>query len=101
MGTGTVTVRLFGLLRSSCEELGLPVVLTTEVPDEGISARQLAVGLGLNPAVIEGVFVNHTIHGLSQLVMPGDRVGFVPYGTPGPHRVYLGLYEAGRSDREG
>jgi hypothetical protein len=100
METGSVTVRLFGLLRSSCAELGLPVVLTTEVPEEGISARELAVGLGLNPKVIEGVFVNHTMYGLSQRVIPGDRVGFVPYGTPGPHRVYLGLYKAGRSNQE-
>lgn len=100
MESGNVTVRLFGLLRITCEELGLPTVLSAEVPDEGVSALDLAVGLGLNPEIIEGVFVNHTMYGLSQHVMPGDRVGFVPYGTPGPHRVYLGIYEAGRSDRD-
>jgi hypothetical protein len=29
-------------------------------------------------------------------ISPGDRVAFVPYGTPGPHRVFLGLYAAGK-----
>ena len=33
-------------------------------------------------------------------VSPGDRVAFVPYGTPGPHRVFLGLYTAGKEESD-
>ena len=44
---------------------------------------------------IEGVFVNHVVHGIGVHVSQGDRVAFVPYGTPGPHRVLLGLHSAG------
>jgi hypothetical protein len=44
--------------------------------------------------------VNHTVHGLDVWLNPGDRVAFVPFDTPGPHRVFLGLYEAGK-DSEG
>jgi hypothetical protein len=100
MDNGNVTVRAFGLLRGACDELGLPATLTAEVPEDGVTARELARRLGFEPSAIEGVFVNHTMYALSHVVLPGDRVGYVPYGTPGPHRVYLGIYEAGRADEE-
>ena len=95
---GTVTVRIFGSLRPLRAERGLPCTLTVEVPQGGIAARDLAVSLGLPPDKIEGVFVNHVMHGIGVLVSPGDRVAFVPYGTPGPHRVCLGLYAAGKDE---
>jgi hypothetical protein len=94
-----VTVRMFGTLRVAREAAGEPTTLDVSIPDEGISARELAETLGLAPASIEGAFVNHTLCPLDCDVAPGDRVGFVPYGTPGPHRLYLGLYEAGRQTR--
>jgi hypothetical protein len=95
-----VTVRMFGTLRQQREAAGEPTTVSVSVPAEGISARALAENLGLAPDSIEGAFVNHVLHALSCDVMPGDRVGFVPYGTPGPHRFYLGLYEAGKADQE-
>jgi hypothetical protein len=95
----TVTVRIFGSLRPLRTERGLPCTLGVEVPQDGIAARDLAVSLGLPPEKIEGVFVNHSLHGIGVRVSPGDRVAFVPYGTPGPHRVLLGLYAAGKEER--
>jgi molybdopterin converting factor small subunit len=96
----TVTVRIFGSLRPLRTSRGLPCTLTVEVPRGGIAARDLAVSLALPLEEIEGVFVNHSLHGLGVNVSPGDRVAFVPYGTPGPHRVYLGLYAAGKTADE-
>ena len=95
----TVTVRMFGLLRSARKKANLPCVVEVEVPPEGISAHDIAVDLGLELEVIEGVFINRTVYGLMQPIKPGDRVAFVPYGTPGPHRFTLGLYDAGRETR--
>jgi len=95
----TVTVRIFGSLRPLRTELGLPCTLAVEVPQGGIVARDLAASLGLPPDKIEGVFVNHVAHGIGVHVSPGDRVAFVPYGTPGPHRMLLGLYAAGKEER--
>jgi len=40
------------------------------------------------------------VHGIGVHVSPGDRVAFVPYGTPGPHRVFLGLYAAGEEESD-
>ncbi len=98
--TGNTRIRIFGLLRAHCVERGLPTAVTFDVPAEGMSAEDLAHALELPLEMIEGVFVNHTVYDLNRRVMPGDEVAFVPYGTPGPHRVYLGLYKAGKALRE-
>jgi hypothetical protein len=83
----TVTVRIFGSLRPLRTARRLPCTLPVEVPQGGIAARDLAVSLELPPEKIEGVFVNHVVHGIGVHVSPGDRVAFVPYGT---------LYAAGK-----
>jgi len=100
MGDGAVTVRMFGLLHLYCREHGMPSTLETTVPAAGTTGRDLAMELGLPCEQIEGVFVNRTVYGIDHPVMPGDRVAFVPYGTPGPHRVFLGLYDAGKESRD-
>ncbi len=94
-----VTVRMFGLLHQFRSEQGLPSTVNVEVPAEGTTGRALAESLDLPCDRIEGVFVNRTVYGIDHPIMPGDRVAFVPYGTPGPHRVFLGLYGAGRGER--
>lgn len=95
----SVTVRIFGSLRPACEAAGRPFVFDFDVADGGVSGTDLAVVLGLPADKIEGVFVNHTVQGMGHTIRPGDRIAFVPYDTPGPHRVFLGLYEAGKSAR--
>jgi len=90
-----VTVRMFGLLHTLRREQGLPTTIEVEVPEAGTTGRLLALDLDLPCDKIEGVFVNRTVYGLDHPVSPGDRVAYVPYGTPGPHRFYLGLYKAG------
>ena len=97
---GTASVRIFGALRTYRAEAGLPFALDVPLPAEGMSARSLACELGLPCEEIEGVFVNHTVYDIDHGVSPGDEIAFVPYGTPGPHRVYLGLYKAGKHPRD-
>ena len=48
---------------------------------------------------IEAVFRNGLIQSLDKKVFPGDRVAFVPCGTPGPYRVLLGMV-GGKGRRE-
>jgi len=93
-----VTVRIFGSLRPCRTDRGLPCEFATEVPADGIVARELAQALELPMERVEGVFVNHTVHGLGVLIRPGDRIAFVANDTPGPHRFFLGLYDAGKDD---
>ena len=100
MAGDPVTVRMFGLLHLFRSEQGLASLVQVEVPEEGTTGRLLAVELGLPCERIEGVFVNRTVYGIDHLIMPGDRVAYVPYGTPGPHRVFLGLYNAGLEGKD-
>lgn len=88
---GVVTVRLFGFLRSLMRERGLPDRFEEVVPPEGRSGLELATKLGLPVERIEAVFRNGVIQRLDEKVFPGDRVAFVPPGTPGPYRVLLGM----------
>jgi hypothetical protein len=96
MASPTVTVRIFGSLRPFADELGLPYELESEVPDVGLSGRELADRIGLPVDKIEGFFVNHVVRPLDVRVMPGDQTAFVPADTPGPHRFFLGLWAAGK-----
>lgn len=96
-----VTVRLFGSLHTHRRARGLDTTVTVIVPPDGVSSRELAQRLELPLEQIEGVFCNGHVYGLSRVVRPGDRVGFVPHGTPGPHRFMLGLYSAGQDDGTG
>jgi hypothetical protein len=95
-----VAVRMFGMLQTLRRERGLPTEIDVEVPAEGTTAREIAIGLDLPLERIEGVFCNHVVHGLGHPIVPGDRIAFVPVGTPGPHRYFLGLYSAGREEDE-
>lgn len=98
MSAAPVSVRLFGLLHALYQERGLPTTLETEVPAEGAPAREIAISLELPVERIEGVFCNRTVRPIDWVVYPGDRIAFVPEGTPGPHRFFLGLYAAGKHD---
>jgi molybdopterin converting factor small subunit len=95
----TATVRVFGVLRECQRERGLACETVESIPAEGIPAGELAARMGLPVDSIEGAFCNHTIRGLGHVVHAGDEVAFVPYGTPGPHRYFLGLYRAGHEER--
>ena len=87
----TVSIRIFGFLRRYMDEQGLPYALERAIPEGGRSAHDLARELSLPPEKIEAVFCNGCVINIYDLVCPGDRVAFFPYGTPGPYRVFLGM----------
>ena len=89
--SGVVNVRMFGFLRSFMKERGLPDSFEDTVPPEGKSGLEVAAALGLPADKIEAVFINGLIKQLDAKIYPGDRVAFVPSGTPGPYRVLLGM----------
>ena len=91
-----VTVRMFGALHTCRKDRGLPSQTEMTVPAEGRSAVDLAQELDLPLEKVEAVFINHHIHSLDHLIMPGDRVAFIPTGIPGPARGLLGIYGAGQ-----
>jgi hypothetical protein len=88
-----VVVRLIARLDTFQKQRGLPTTLDVEVPVSGTTAREIACSLGLPLELVEGVFLNHRSTGLDAPVMPGDRVAFVPYGTPASHPAFFGPFE--------
>lgn len=88
--TSKVTVRAIAFLDAYCKEHGLPSTQSVEVPQAGIPADALAESIGLPVERIEGIFHNCSPSGLDALVKPGDRVAFVPYGTPASHSAFFG-----------
>jgi len=86
-----VEVRAFSFLKELFEERGWSFPLRLQLDTE-CSAAELAQKLDLPLDKIEAVFVNGTAQTMDQgKVRPGDRVAFVPPGTPGPYRVILGI----------
>jgi molybdopterin converting factor small subunit len=95
METNT-TVRMFGALHTHRREQGLEPTTEVCVPPQGCTGRDLACQLELPLEKIEAVFVNHVVRDIDHQIQAGDRVAFVPVGVPGPHRLLLGIFDAGR-----
>jgi hypothetical protein len=86
-----IEVRFFGDLRKLALEkgLGFPCFLTLS---KECSAIELAELLKMPIEKIEAVFVNGSAIPIKEArVSPGDRIGFIPIGIPGPYRVLLGF----------
>ena len=88
-------IRMLGILYTYRRKQGLSTSVELQLPSSGKSALEIAQELELPIDKIEAVFCNNTIYSLDHRIMPGDRVAFVPHGTPGPHRYTLGIKQAG------
>lgn len=90
--TNRATVRLFGRLHTFRTSQGLPPAFEVEIPAQGKTGHEIASAEGLPVEEIEAVFRNGRVQNLYDLLFPGDRIAFVPSGTPGPYRMLLGLF---------
>lgn len=96
MSQTTTAIRMFGVLHTIRKQRGLEPTAHVELPPQGRTAREVALELQLPLEKIEGVFINHIVHDIDELLHPGDEIAFVPTGVPGPHRFMLGIYSAGK-----
>ncbi|GAB6137764.1 MoaD/ThiS family protein [Halanaerobaculum tunisiense] len=90
---GTVEVRGFGDLRKLFDERdwSLPIYFKL---DGATSDLEVAKELELPMEKIESVIINGKADPFGKgVIKPGDRVAFVPPGTPGPYRAILGMVE--------
>lgn len=86
------TVRMIAFLDTYRKDRGLPTTVLASVPADGISARALAMSLDLPLGMVEGAFLNQRGVGLDAVVRPGDRIAFVPFGTPASHPAFFGSF---------
>lgn len=90
-GNNQVEIRPFGILKTYADEKGWPFPYIFPLNEE-CPAKELAQKIGLPLDKVEAVFVNGIAKPIDEgHVKPGDRVGFIPYGIPGPYRVLLGI----------
>ncbi|MDD2554575.1 MAG: MoaD/ThiS family protein [Desulfotomaculaceae bacterium] len=87
---GNIEIRCFGKLKKLLDEKKQPFPIIMNLERE-IKACDLAARLDISLEDVEIVFVNGKAEALDHPVKPGDRVAFVPPGTPGPYRVILGF----------
>lgn len=90
--TTPATVKMIAMLHGWCTAHGVATNQQVKVPEEGITARALAVSLTLPVDMIDGVFLDHRGAGLDAVVRPGSRVAFVPHGTPASHPAFFGEF---------
>lgn len=89
---GTAYVRCIAALHGFRRDRGLPASFEVTVPEGGVAARALAAEIGLPVDRIEGLFLNNRIAGIDAIVRAGDRVVFVPAGTPASHPSFFGPF---------
>ena len=87
----SISIRVFGFLRRYMDEQGLSYAFDKDINPKGEAAYDVAEELHVPPEEIEAVFVNGSVKNIYDSIFPGDRVAFLPYGTPGPYRVFLGM----------
>lgn len=89
---GKIELRAFAFLYSEFRKRGLTSPMEMEIPDEGITGREIIKQLGIPEDKVEAVFVNGVSNNLNYLIKPNDRVGLVSPGLPSIYRVHLGFY---------
>ena len=88
---GEVEVRAFSFLQEIFNQRNWPFPVFFKL-DKACSDSELAQMMDLPLDKIEAVFINGKAKPAGDgWVNPGDRVAFVPPGTPGPYRAILGL----------
>ncbi|OPX90569.1 MAG: hypothetical protein A4E53_00961 [Pelotomaculum sp. PtaB.Bin104] len=85
-----VEVRGFSFIKELLDQRGMPFPFYVDLTEE-CTAGELSDRLAIPRELIEAVFINGVVKRLSDTIKPGDRVAFLPPGTPGPYRVVLGI----------
>ncbi len=85
-----ITFNAFSFLREHLKKRNIPFVNhIMEIPKD-CTANELIDNLGFQKGKVEFVFINGKVLPKDTRLKDGDRVAFVPPGTPGSYRLMLG-----------
>jgi sulfur carrier protein ThiS len=87
----TITFNAFSFLQKKLKEKNIEFSNVKLKIPEGITARDLIKILTLDMSDVEAVFVNGKVVLFDTVIQDNDRLAFIPYGMPGPYRVFLGF----------
>ncbi|OGG50165.1 MAG: hypothetical protein A3F84_11955 [Candidatus Handelsmanbacteria bacterium RIFCSPLOWO2_12_FULL_64_10] len=88
----TVRYRAFTFLQEKLKAQKLDYYDAQMRLEKGATVRTLILNLGFELGEVEAAFVNGRVRPVDTVLQDGDRVGLVPPGMPGPHRVLMGVY---------
>ncbi|MCG8618395.1 MAG: MoaD/ThiS family protein [Desulfobacterales bacterium] len=87
----TITFNAFSFLQKTLKEKNIPhKEAQMEIPEKA-TPHSLMDDMELERAAVEAVFINGRVAPFDTAIKDGDRIAFVPHGTPGPYRVFLGF----------
>ena len=86
-----ITFNAFSFLQKKLKALNLPYSEVQMEVEDGITPTTLMENMGLTHDDVEVVFLNGRVGKWDTPLCQGDRVAFIPPGTPGPYRVLLGF----------
>lgn len=92
----TITFNAFSFLQKKLKKMNRPFINAEIEISDNETALSLIEKMNLNENDIEGVFINGRIKPKETTLENGDRVAFLPPGTPGPYRVLLGIRSSDR-----
>lgn len=87
----SITFNAFSFLQKQLKEKGMAYKNATLETPLNSTPYDLIDQMGLSKNEIEAVFINGKVLPFDTIIKDGDRVAFVPHGTPGPYRVFLGF----------
>ena len=90
-----ITFNAFSFLRENLKKQNIPFVNHTMDLCENYTPNELIKDLGYKESEVEFVFINHKVLPKDTIIKDGDRVAFVPPGTPGSYRLILGAKKLG------
>ncbi len=86
-----ITFNAFSFLQKKLRQRQIEYAdASVEIP-EGATAKLLLERMSLTREEVEAVFINGKVRPFDTVLQDQDRVAFVPPGTPGPYRVFLGF----------
>ena len=89
-----ITFNVFGFLQKKFRENNMEPCNVSLTINEQDTPAHLMARFNLSDEDVEAVFVNGEVSSFHTRLKNGDRVAFVPPGTPGPYRVLLGIRDS-------
>lgn len=87
----TILFNAFSFLQKKLKANGYEYSnVTMEIP-EGFTINELIESVELSHDDLEAVFLNGKAGNFDDELKDNDRVALIPPGTPGPHRLLLGI----------
>ncbi len=81
----------FSFLQKKLKKNGFDYVNAKKNIPKNFTVSDLIHSMKLNKDDVEAVFINGKANSFTYIIQDNDRVGLIPPGTPGPHRLLLGI----------